>query len=114
MTLRQWGPLMDELDRLDCAAVIDARSIFGNLTEIDAYLLALRIAEMRRLRCQRLAVVTTDDPLPDLVFFINSVRNFGLDIESFSCVDTATAWAANQQYTEAELSLSTTARPDTN
>ena len=93
-TLSQWGPLVDELDQLDCAAVIEARLVFGGLTEIEAYILALRANGARKLRCHRMAVVTSGEALPDLDFFIKSIRNCGQEIESFDGIDAAAAWAS--------------------
>ena len=93
-TLAEWSRLIDELDRLDCPAVIDARRVNGYLTEIDAYLLALHAGETRQFRRHRMAVVISGDPERHLGFFVVSARSHGLKVESFDSVDDATAWAA--------------------
>lgn len=93
-TLAEWSRLIDELDRLDCPAVIDARHVNGYLTEIDAYLLALHAGETRRFRRHRMAVVISGDPERHLGFFVVSARSHGLEIASFDSVDDATAWVA--------------------
>ena len=85
---------MDELDRLDCATVIDARAVStSSLSEIEAYLLALQADEKSRLRRHRMAVVVSGEPPSDLGFFIVSARNCGLQVQSFECIESASAWA---------------------
>ncbi|MDH3647314.1 MAG: hypothetical protein OER80_11115 [Gammaproteobacteria bacterium] len=101
-TLNDWVMLVDELDRLGCPSVIDARSASGDLTEIDAYLLALHTDERRQLRSHRIAIVMSGGLRNYLGFFMVSAKNVGLQIESFECFDTATAWAASNREQQAE------------
>lgn len=95
-TLNQWVALMDELNRRDCPAVIDARFVIPSMSEIDAYLLAIRASEMPQLRCHRMAIVMAGELHPDLDFFVSSASISGLETKPFDCIDTATAWAASR------------------
>lgn len=92
-TLYEWGELCEQLDDLNRPVVIDARSMSGNLTEIDAFLLALKVSEMRQLRNHPLAIVTCYDQKLDIAFFIASGKNLGLAMEAFDCIESATVWA---------------------
>lgn len=93
-TVNTWRLLLDELNRLDCATVVDTRSMTGSLSEIDTYLVALHVSEMEQFRRNRMAIVSGDDPESKLGFFVTSVKNFGLSIEKFDCVDKAITWAS--------------------
>lgn len=97
-TLTDWTMLIDELGRLACPAVIDARLVNGDLNEIDAYLLALHANENTRFRHQRVAVVISGEPERHLGFFVVSAKSHGMEVESFDCIDTATAWAMSERH----------------
>ena len=92
--ITRWSALINELDELDCPAVIDARTAYGDLSEIDAYLLALHADDKPHLRSHRIAFVVSNDTPASLRFLVVSARNRGMLIDSFDTIDAATAWAS--------------------
>ncbi|NND59434.1 MAG: hypothetical protein HKN49_04125 [Gammaproteobacteria bacterium] len=92
-----WSKLMNELDEMDCPALIDARSASSALSEIDAYLLALHIDDKKRLRRHRIAFVLPSDASIDLDFLIVSTRTRGITARCFDSMDEATTWVDTAQ-----------------
>lgn len=88
--LRYWHELLLEISRSDSPIVVDLASAQRMLSEIDAFILAIELETMDKLRLKQVAFVAGNQP--GCCFLVECARNRGYSWSVFNSVSDAAAW----------------------